>query len=305
MSGDASTIRKSSSPIRRPKVASAAELRTDPYESVASLILSLLMMFGLVVIALLTIWLSSKIFIRRPPALVTIADVEGGGGDGGEPGGTQLEEPSAEDFAGEADLPITEVTNTLALVAQTVATTEMPELSFDDAPSGKRGLGSYGTGGGRGGGSGSGSGGPGISREKRWEIQFIEGSTIETYAEQLDFFKIELAAIVKNAEVVFAWNFTQPTPSTRAGSLENDKRLYFTWRQGALRQADRELMRRAGVTDSKGVILQFYSPELENQLAHLEKNYRGLDAIKIRKTRFSVRQLSSGYEFFVLEQHRL
>jgi hypothetical protein len=78
----------------------------------------------------------------------------------------------------------------------------------------------------------------------------------------------------------------------------------MTWRTGSLKEADRELLRRAGIVSGGRDILQFYPPEVEAQLAQAEKQHAGpRDVESIRKTVFGVRRAGDGYEFYVIEQH--
>jgi hypothetical protein len=76
----------------------------------------------------------------------------------------------------------------------------------------------------------------------------------------------------------------------------------MTWRQGSLQQADRDLVGRAGLSAAGRLVVQFYPPDTENLLANVERNFRGLEATKIRKTRFGVRDAAGGYEFYVIDQ---
>ena len=74
-------------------------------------------------------------------------------------------------------------------------------------------------------------------------------------------------------------------------------------RSGELRQADRELARRAGVTTDGRVVFQFYSQQMYTNLLTLENIRKGQRRIKeIRKTIFGVRGSNGRYEFFVIDQ---
>ncbi len=294
------SVAHSSRPTRTRLDRSASELSTTSYDNVSSMILAMLIILGLASAFLLALWLGSRLFTRQVAVPVTIADVGGGEGDNS-PTDSELEEPAIEELMQEVEIPEPEIVDTLALVTQTVMETqaELVDPTLNEATNaGRRGRGN-------GRGSGSGDGEPGIPREERWEILFQEGSTLELYAAQLDFFKIELGALGRGNEIFYAWNFAGPKPQTRTLPGEQEKRLYMTWRQGGLKQADRDLMRRAGMNDAQRIIVQFYSPELENQLAYLEQQFRGLKASQIRKTRFGVRNAGRGFEFYVMDQQRL
>jgi hypothetical protein len=163
---------------------------------------------------------------------------------------------------------------------------------------------SLGTGGGSGGGDGSGTGTGGYPRHKRWEIYFQEGGTLELYAQQLDFFGIELG-VVGSGSVTYVRSLSQNPPQTRTGVADDEKRLYMSWRQGGLKKADTSLLSRAGIDASNKIALQFYPPEVENRLAQLEQGYAGRAPSQIRRTRFGVRGQPGAFEFYVIDQSPL
>ena len=53
------------------------------------------------------------------------------------------------------------------------------------------------------------------------------------------------------------------------------------------------------------IVLQFYSPAAEEQLAQLEVRYKGRHPGEIRVTRFSVVPRGNGYGFQVMVQETL
>jgi hypothetical protein len=177
--------------------------------------------------------------------------------------------------------------------------TQIDDVALDSAfTSGKGG------GGGDGRGTGRGRGGPkeNIPRPQRWVIRF-DGGNLKIYAKQLDFFKIELAAIGKDDLVHYAFNLAKPKPDSRTGSPDEEKRLYMTWRSGPLQEADRTLLTRAGIDLSGRVIMQFYPAEVEQALARLERDYAaGKDVNDIRRTNFDVRQEGNQFQFVVTGQ---
>jgi hypothetical protein len=145
--------------------------------------------------------------------------------------------------------------------------------------------------------------GDGIPRHERWEVHFSAGNTLATYARQLDFFKIELAVLGPGEQVQYVSGFSKQRPTIRRGAAQGERRLYMTWRRGSLEQADRELVRRAGLDERGRPVLQFYDPETENQLAVLELEYAGKRPVsRIRRTRFGVADDRDGYRFFVMQQ---
>ena len=272
--------------------ADSYRLRTSRYDRASSLLLSLLILIGLVVLVLLITWLTNQIFVSQTAVPVELADFDGGDGPVG--GGHPLEAPTPEEIQ-ELEIEEPVLSETLNVISEVVKV-KTPQL---DDPALKR-TGGSGLGDGRGVGTGHGDGHGGVVR--RWEVHFLEGGTLEAYAKQLDFFGIELAVLRPDGKVVYISNLAKRKPDVRVASAEGEKRYYLTWRSGDLQQADRELLARAGVDAGNGIILKFLPPAVEAQLAALEKAYAGSKAAKLRKTRFGIQSAGQGYSFFVLEQ---
>ena len=76
----------------------------------------------------------------------------------------------------------------------------------------------------------------------------------------------------------------------------------MSWRSGRRQEADRSLLTRAGIAIGGRPVVQFYPREVENRLAQIEQEFAGRQAGEIRKTRFGVRSVDNGFEFYVLEQ---
>jgi hypothetical protein len=256
-------------------------------------LLALVILVGLAVFMLLLMWLTSRIFLHQ--VAVPVQLVELGESDTPIGGGDELE--PLEDLGLESDLETPMLPETLAAIADAVgpntAMLDDPRLTGSDQAGG--------TGDGRmpaGPGFGTGMG-------RRWEFRFPKGQTLEQYAAQLDFFKIELGVLGKGGKVQYASNLRRPKPDTRIGSSEEEKRYYLTWRGGDLRRADESLLARAGL-DSKGLILKFLPSELESQLLGLVERKKEIDQRSkdaVRRTCFGIREAGTGqYEFFIIEQ---
>jgi len=143
---------------------------------------------------------------------------------------------------------------------------------------------------------------------QRWEMRFST-TGIQSYARQLDFFKIELGATGGGLpKVDYAQNLAKPKPDRRSGNSEDEKRLYMTWQKhgGAMAAFDRQLVARAGIKTQRRLILQFYPKEIEKLLARLEaveaRKAGHADAREFLKTIFGVRSARGGYEFYVIDQ---
>ena len=274
-------------------------LTTSAYDQVASGLISALMFVGTAVAILLILYFSAKIFARQKPVAVTIADI--GGREEGTALGTarDLEEPGAEDVP---ELVENTSMQSLEEITSAVAskTAVMDDMSLDSE---------FVTGAGKGQGdnrqvgSGTGTSNEMVPRAQRWAIHF-DGGNLKTYARQLDFFGIELAAVGgKDNLVHYAFNLIQPKPDRRTGAPDAETRLFMTWRSGPLQQADRELLKRAGIDLAGRVVMQFYPAATEQSLALLEKEAaKGRDVNEIRRTVFDIRSEGDTFQFVVKSQ---
>jgi hypothetical protein len=266
-------------------------MRVSAYERVASLLLSVLIFMSVAVVLLFSVWLSSRFLGSQVAVPVVMEEV--GTGEGSIGDSTEYDVPPGEAF----DFEEPQVANTLAAVAEAVAAQEvvLADPSLANATKyGRGGRGGYGN-------NPYGSGGkPG--RPRRWELEFPEGNTIESYAKQLDFFKIELGILLPDDKVAYAYNLSKPVPDRRTGSVDDEKRYYLTWRRGELEKVDRELLTRAGIDSQGRPVIKFLPREVEATLLQLERARAGNDAKSIRRTRFAIRAGGHGYTFEVLDQ---
>jgi len=215
-----------------------------------------------------------------------------GGGSGTDPSPPPPEE--AMNLEPPSDSP-------LKNLAQVIASQEtmLADPLWDDRPR----IG-YGRGVGRGIGDAIGDG-TGGGPPRRWEVRFAPGNTLNVYARALDYFGIELAVMLPEGKVLYAYGFSRLKPATRVGAAADEKRYYLTWRRGRdqLLAADRELFKRAGVATEDKLILKFLPPKVEALLAALEKQRADEHGQKkVRKTVFDVRSQGSGYTFVVSDQ---
>jgi len=265
-------------------------LKVSRYDRVAGMLLALLILIGSTVLVLLIIWLTSRIFASQVAVPVILEEIGEGGGMLGD--SMEMEAPDME----ETDLEQPALTDTLSAVTDAVAATAA--MLADPAIYAEINQ----KGGGRGDGrlAGSGSGRPG--RPRHWEVRFPEGQTLESYARQLDYFGIELGVLMPGNKVEYASQLSNPTPKRRTGPADQEKRYYLTWRKGELQQADRELLRRAGIDATGRLILKFLPPKLEMQLVQMERTRAGPEADHIRATYFVVSPKGGGYEFRITDQ---
>ena len=77
----------------------------------------------------------------------------------------------------------------------------------------------------------------------------------------------------------------------------------MSYRQGRLRDFDRQLLRKAGVSTEGRTLLQFYPAAVQKTLAALEQNAAGGRPLRdIRRTVFAVRGSGNRYQFEVVDQ---
>ena len=257
-------------------------LEVSRYDRVSGMLLALLTLLGMAVLIMFIVWLTNRIFLHYAPPPVLAADI----GNPEDPwGGSDDIEPPAPQ---ETDIIEEEIEETLEAVTDAIATraTMMSRRVSGDG-SGR-------------GGSGTGRGRKGTSRN--WEVQFIKGNTLKTYARQLDFFKIELGVRRPGNKIEYAYNLAATRPRTRIGPTDQEKRYYLTWRRGNLQEADRDLLRKAGIEPGRSPIFKFLPPEVEAMLLGLEQAKAGGRVKKIRMSRFGLLPDGDGYKFYVIRQ---
>jgi len=281
-------------------------LGVSRYEQVSGTLLTVLLVMGVLTLMMFFIWLSSRLRYVSVPVPVMVLEDVGGGGRGetfGARGAADFEEPAPEEVHESAPQPIEESLVALTAVSS-IVTTQAFEL---DAMEGGSSSWGHGEGTGSGDGRGPGPGGPGTSdgipAYERWEVR-MSTKSINEYAQQLDFFGVELAvAGGGNPNVEYVSKVSAPKPLVRIGNPKDERRLRFMHRSGELRQADRELVKRAGLSADGRVVFQFYSPQMYTNLLTLENIRKGNRRIKeVRKTIFGVRGTPGKYEFYVIDQ---
>lgn len=277
-------------------------MSTTSVDQVAALFLSLAMMIGLAVVMLGGVYLIST--YKPEPLAIVILEEERVAGRGDHAAGFErdLEAPGAEETE-QVNEPSIE--QTLQTITDTV--TSMSATLDTVATS------ASGTGSGKGDSRPPGPEGEGddiVPRFERWEIRF-SARDLKSYAAQLDFFKIELAAIgAGRTEVDYANELSSASPKKQSGKGEDEKRLYFiNRREGALLKYERDLMSKAGVAVAGRQVLKLISKELENELALLEKTRavkeRGnnVKVTEFAKTIFECQpnQNGNGYQWIIVE----
>jgi len=285
--------------------AKSPELRVTRYDLVSALMLAVVLGLVMVVVWLILVWLMNRTPDAADPPMVEFV-LAGGGDPEGEPDDSLLVESDEEitDDPSINDTPtdVTEVTETIENVIELSdqATEQLQEqVQSETTDSGKAGR-ADGTGR-EPLGEGPGSGG-GVAQ--RWFINFSDRGTLAEYAKQLDFFGIEVAALLRGGKLVYLSDLTKEKPTKReATSGRDEKRLYMTWAGGGRRKADVQLLKNAGVDMARAeLILHFYPKPTEEMLATMEVEHRNRAVSEIKRTYYAVRRDGDGYRFAITRQ---
>jgi hypothetical protein len=285
-------------------------LKVSSYEQAATLVITLLVIFGTSFGALGMIFFANKfnredvVEIEFVPMEASSPTANGGFGTDPEPpgveDGSELAEPNLEDT-----LAAVEMTTELlsdSVISDAVVTEQSLQGTSDQASKGS----------GVGDGRRPGPGGDGViervPRWERWKIRFEPSSTTD-FAKWLDQFKIRIGVLGRDNKVHVAFDFTSGAPKTESAAPLD----YNGWGQtlpadGPMPALTKDLARKAGTLQRGPIALLFYPLEVEQLLYTLEKNYmlksahNKHDPNKIRETVFTVLQDRNGYRFEVIDQ---
>ncbi|HBH54471.1 MAG TPA: hypothetical protein DDY91_21525 [Planctomycetaceae bacterium] len=293
-------------------------VKTSPFERVSSLLLTVVAALVLTVGVLSMSFVSKTKFKPPEPIAIELTEDPGGSEDGaaGETLRVDSALPEVPDASPDAEVvsDVRETAGTFEAFSE-IATSMVASgegsgggsMSVDagtlESEVGLRNAGTPGSAKGTGRrplGRGKGKGG--FPREDRWNVRFSSLGSIDEYAKQLDYFGIELAAVV-NGKMTYLSEFTGARPKMRTvASGKDETRLYFTWQGGERKQADVQLFRKAGLDVGNAPLLHFYPKATEDALALLEFKYKNRKANEIRRTFFEVNPTKAGYEFSVVRQ---
>lgn len=274
-------------------------LEVSRYDRASAALIAALIMTSALVLMLFIVWASTRVWTRPLAVEPQLIEPPAGGGNAMgtardliEPGELEVD-----------DLAEPELEQTIDAVTDALTT----QLATLDSLGGEAVASTQG--GGAGDSRQPGPGGPEsdlIPRSQRWQVLF-SSSNLDSYAKQLDFFGIELAAAGGDSNRIdYAFGFSDEL-QRREGTSAEEKRMYLTWRYGPLRNADIALLKRAGIQTRGRILMQFLPPQVENKLANIEKRHceqQGITLKQVRKTVFGVKGIGGGYEFFVKEQEQ-
>ncbi|MGL4514854.1 MAG: hypothetical protein ACRCT8_17335 [Lacipirellulaceae bacterium] len=272
-------------------------LRVSAFDRSSSLVTSLLLVVGLLVLSLGLVYFSAKIRPLPPPIPVTPVNL-GGSNDAPAPGDA-FDQAAGIPDAPEPDTPTLQSTlDVIGAVVESQAAFYNLE-AIDEAAKPARGQG--GKGDNRGVGEGGGSGGRG-AREPLRELRF-EPSSVEEYARWLDEAGIELGVLGNDNRVHYATGLSGLAPRVRKGKPRDERRLYFNSTGGPLDPLDRLLATKAGIGDLGPIVLQFCSQTLQERLLALESDKAGgRPTTKIRRTVFRVTKKGDAFDIKVESQ---
>lgn len=284
------------------KIKGRERLKIERVDRVASLLMASLIVIGAVVLLLLVYWLTQTFSWPTGSILVEQEQVAGRGDNAAgferdiePPGSEEVEElatPTLEDTL-EA---VTDIATSVTASLESISTEALDSVAGsgrgDNRPPGPLG-----------------EGDDIIPRHERWELKF-KATGIKAYAEQLDFFQIELAAVGGGINTVDYASNLATTPQKRSGLADEEnqrRRLYFMWRtDGPLRQFDLQLLGQASVPTQGRQLLKFIPKPLEDRLAAQELEFarsQGHTSVReIAKTIFESQSAGGGFEFRVIEQ---
>lgn len=269
-------------------------LRTSKFDVVSAFLMALLWFIGVFVLMLFIVWVTSRISFGPRP-FPPIVENPAGRGENAEGTERDFEPPGADEIVDLAEPTIQEtltaVTDAVSSVAAVDAVAAESSGKGDSRPPGPESEGE-----------------DIVPRHERWELKF-SAKNIDGYAQQLDFYKIELGALGGGVQGVDYVSRLAGSPQVRKGASGDEKRLYFMWvdRSSPLYQYDRQLLQKAGVNIGAGrEMMKFIEPELENMLAHVELEYATKNGhasvTEIQKTIFESRSQGNGYAFEVVDQ---
>jgi hypothetical protein len=278
-------------------------MRETTYDHTSSVVIAAALVLIGSVILLIAIWLSNLLPSRprtQTEMMPGISDTD----DGIDNDSLEVEipedpsdDPSLSNDQQESKLE--EVVEQTIIATSVVSQLKLPNNFSDESAGGNLASAAGSTG------SPLGGGGSGIAipAENRWIVEFSGSGSLSEYAQQLDFFGIELGVAFRDLRIVYVSNLSSTKDKRAKRVNSSEQRLFMSWQGGDRMKADLALLEEAGVADAvSGRILHFYPPETEAMLFQLEKNHANQPAEKIRSTRFRVTGESGAYQFIVTDQ---
>ena len=278
---------------------SAFSFRTSWFDCVSSFLMALMIFVSSLVAVLLMLWLfspSDELVDRLPPVSKTAmgyADATTVKHDFDLPHDSELTDLKEPEFQ-ESLIAVTEAVSLVSgsiAMQQSESRDDLKGSSGDNRIAGDQGNDEL------------------VSRAERWQLDF-QAKDLKSYAEQLDFFQLELGVIGGSIQGVdYVSSLSKLKLRLKRGMAESEKRLYFLWTQPSpLMNFDRQLIQRSGAVVDGRTMLKFIPSQLEQHLLSLELAYahsHGIDSVNdIAKTIFNVvRDSSNQPTIVVTAQH--
>ncbi|QDU50850.1 hypothetical protein [Gimesia panareensis] len=280
-------------------------MRVTQYDQVSSSLIAVVLALIISVLWLSVVWFTNRLPQTENDVALEMVDLAGGAEDGSPDEELLVESPEDPvDDPSQIDTPteenqVEEMLDSVVELSDKATQQVQQQMQTDLTNSGKVGS-AAGTGKRA---LGFGPGKKGLPREQRWFIKFSDRGSLIDYARQLDYFKIELGALMRNGKMIYLSKVSSDKPVSRtASSGENEKRLYMTWQGGQRRTSDLSLFKKAGYDVTGAILFHFYPKETENRLLLMEQKYRNKKFDEIRRTYFTVRGSRGGYDFEVTRQ---
>ncbi|QDT97208.1 hypothetical protein [Gimesia aquarii] len=280
-------------------------MRVTQYDQVSSSLIAVVLALIIAVFWLSIVWFTNRLPQTENDVALEMIDLAGGAEDGSPDDSLLVESPEDPiDDPSQIDTPeeenqVEEMLDSVVELSDKATQQVQQQMQTDLTNSGKVGS-AAGTGKRA---LGFGPGKKGLPREQRWFIKFSDRGSLRDYAKQLDFFKIELGALLKNGKMIYLSKVSSDKPVSRTvSSGANEKRLYMTWQGGERRTSDLSLFKKAGFDVTGAILFHFYPKQTENMLLSQEKRYRNKKFDEIRRTYFTVRGDRTGYNFEVTRQ---
>ncbi|WP_237228473.1 hypothetical protein [Rubinisphaera sp. JC750] len=293
---------------RRQEEVFAPEMQVTRYDQVSSGLIATVLGLAALMGILTATWLMNRPDDVQQNVPIELIELPGGVEDGAIDETLLVESPedpipdAAPEQMEDEIVEVEEVFESLTELAEVSAEQLVQQVETDAQTSGE--VGSREGTGRRARGLDSGQGG--LPPEQRWYIQFGDERDLDEYARQLDFFGIELGAIMPDGRLIYLLNLAAARPTQRESrSGASEARLYMSWQGGKRQQADAELFRKAGLDVKSSRILHFYPLQTERLLATLEQQYANRTIAEIRRTYFLVESDGDGYQFRVTRQSTL
>lgn len=268
------------------------ETNVSRYDQLNAALIAGLLLVGFLVSVLFLIWLTTIVRTKVEPPKAYVYE-EPFGDEKPEGYEDDVLEPGVEEFP-EVEKP--QLKDALEAVTDAVSTVKaaLERKDGDAAQMGKgRGVGSLN------GGPGTG-GGDIIPEYKRWKIEY-EANSLDSYAQQLDYFKIYLGAVSSNSNDIVVIANVSGAPQARMSDRKTQgKVLRFSHQRPKMRRWDQSIARKAGVDLNGRLMTQFYPMETRQILRHVERVYLegvGRELSEVRRTIFKVVPGGSGFEF--------